>query len=493
MARAKVTAKRIGKGVVTWTRFHLPPEQEWSTWSVTHADVHVGPLADAEGVLKASLRRMVENPVQAAYIIVWRTLDDLKNFKSSPACAEFLQNLPEKDDVFDSSSTSRFLTLEQMNPKLTATLDGRMTFAAFLIPQKDNSLKGTWYDSLKDAFGRFLPRGFDFLSYKGRFSWQYLTVWFSVLTEDYWVESKFGKLEESQEALQGRTIFCELRLWPLKMGVTPEDEEASATDPQAKESWDQAVAQVMPPWDPEDLELEEQLNEYRDELLEHQEIDDPESEDDGVLVPCTAWFFFFCVSWGETHIRSWRWILPPGIYGPGPPSSNIIRLPPGINIRGNLPNWPRITIGPDHRLTTESELAREEASAGGTTLAFTPGPTAGPTCPGASTACGGTICRGYWVPGPELGGYSAPTTTVGGSTSTTQQQPPPTSKPVTPLTRGPIHCFDEADVQSDDHNEYSTDFSGLRGPGDEMIGPGDETIRLRKTDSHGINYDYSCG
>ncbi|KAK8122174.1 hypothetical protein PG984_010844 [Apiospora sp. TS-2023a] len=279
MARTKVTAKSHSLGVVTWTRFHLPLEQEWPIWSVTHADVHVGPLAGVEGVLKASLGRMVERPAQAAYVIVWRLLDDLKNFKSSPACAEFLQNLPENDTISQvsiesgsalkylhldnaSSSTSRFLICEQLNPTpmANAALEGRVTFTAFLVPQKDNSLRRTWYNSLKDVFGLFLPRGSEFISLKRRFSWQYLTVWFSVLTEDHWVESKFGKLEETQEDLQGRTIFCELRHWPHSLGVTPEDEEASATDPQARESWDQAVAQVMPPvtaWEQERWDIRE--------------------------------------------------------------------------------------------------------------------------------------------------------------------------------------------------------------------------------------------
>lgn len=69
MARAKQTAKRYGKGIVSWTRFHLPLEQEWPTWPATHADVHFGPLAGVEGLLKASLGRVVDNPQQAAYII----------------------------------------------------------------------------------------------------------------------------------------------------------------------------------------------------------------------------------------------------------------------------------------------------------------------------------------------------------------------------------------------------------------------------------------
>lgn len=211
--------------------------------------------------------------------------------------------------------------------------------------------------------------------------------------------------------------------------------------------------------------------------------------------------------------------MPPGIYGPGPgpPPIHLIRWPPGINIRGTLPNWPRITIRHDRRLTTEEqgdecqtqtaeacttttyvsastmlstetmcetilgcsisvsdsstvvvgtqtaapigtwydegwvtmtlgeaytnsvysalseELARDQASAGGTVISFTSGLTAGPTCAGgANTAYGGTLCSGYWCnpsptrhpPGyqdpndPNSGGYSAPTTGIGSSTST---------------------------------------------------------------------------
>jgi hypothetical protein len=50
-------------------------------------------------------------------------------------------------------------------------------------------------------------------------------------------------------------------------------------------------------------------------------IDKPQPTDDGVVVPCKAWFFFICISWGEIHIGAWHWDLPPGIYGPGPPLS----------------------------------------------------------------------------------------------------------------------------------------------------------------------------
>ncbi|KAK4173152.1 glucan-beta-glucosidase [Triangularia setosa] len=328
-------------------------------------------------------------------------------------------------------------------------------------------------------------------------------------------------------------------------------------------------------------------------IPEEQERDEPEPDDDGVHVPCTAWFFFFCISWGELRIRSWHWILPPGIYGPGPPPIHIIDPPPGITIEGNLPNWPRITIGWDHRLTTESKpecetqtaeactttnfvedgttrssttrcetisgcsisvsdsstdvigtqtaapignwdedtwatmtfgaaftnsvygamssrLARNKARAGGTTIQFTPGPTAGPTCQGESTACGGIVCSGYWCnptptgapPGfrdpkdPNTSGYVAPTTTIVGSSSSSSTPEPS----IRPLTRGPINCFNEADfpghadLQSSEQDSGSQEFSNMRVDmePDDTIGPGDPPVRLRWVDRHGVNYDYTA-
>lgn len=190
-------------------------------------------------------------------------------------------------------SPSRFLTFEHVLGSPTADVEGRVTLTAFLVPRKDDSVRRTWYDNIRDVFGHFLPRGSEFIRLHRRFSWQYLTVWFWVLTEDHWVEKKFGKPEQTQEDTQGRTILCEFRLWPRSCDVTPEHEEASATDPQARESWDQAVAKVMPPvtaweqerWDirqvprfyppeeidPEDVEYEQELQKFREELLQRNE------------------------------------------------------------------------------------------------------------------------------------------------------------------------------------------------------------------------------
>jgi hypothetical protein len=85
-------------------------------------------------------------------------------------------------------------------------------------------------------------------------------------------------------------------------------------------------------------------------------IEKPESnEDDSVSIPCRAWFFFICISWGDHKVGGWRWILPPGVYGPGPPPINLIRWPPGFTLKGTLPPWPRVTIGYDHKVTTEEK------------------------------------------------------------------------------------------------------------------------------------------
>ncbi|KAF1993092.1 glycoside hydrolase family 55 protein [Amniculicola lignicola CBS 123094] len=333
----------------------------------------------------------------------------------------------------------------------------------------------------------------------------------------------------------------------------------------------------------------------------------PEPTDDGVTLPCTAWFFFICISWGQIHVGGWHLRLPPGIYPPGPPPPSLIKWPPGFTLSGILPPWPKFTIGNDHRITTDKEpecqtktaeactystifsvttttkgittttgtstsshcetikgcsvsgsdqtttstdvqigtqtiapvgtwvdeawfaddgaafsssvfaelyaaLEAAEASEGGSTISFTPGPSASPTC-ASGTGCGGHLCSGYWCdatptsapPGfhdpkdPSSDGFSASKTMIGGTTTTPSATP--TNKPKTPLSRGPINCFSEsgfpghADIQSGDQDGFSTAFSNLRSQmgDDDSLGPNSPTVRLRKTDKHGVNYDYSCG
>ncbi|KAI2606573.1 hypothetical protein GGR54DRAFT_644187 [Hypoxylon sp. NC1633] len=79
----------------SWTRFYLTCGQDWPTWSEGYADVHRGPLTGVTGCQTVWLGRTVDDPEQAALIILWESAESLKNFQSSPACDEFLKALPE--------------------------------------------------------------------------------------------------------------------------------------------------------------------------------------------------------------------------------------------------------------------------------------------------------------------------------------------------------------------------------------------------------------
>ncbi|KAK2009895.1 hypothetical protein LZ32DRAFT_649529 [Colletotrichum eremochloae] len=271
MAKTSQKARRSVKPLTSWTRFRLPREQEWPTWSVDHAHAggHYGPLKGVKGCLKAWLGRMVDDPEQAVYIIDWTNLEALKNFQSSPACAEFLQGLPESNDDSQvsvesgsapreitsddtsSSSTpaaSRFLVFQHVTPAVTPDVEeGRVIVTAFLVPRKVDSVSSMWKEDFEQVFSCFVPRGFEPVVAQRKFLSKFSHVWFGVLSEDRWVEDKFGKSDDDNGSGQGRTIICHFHLWPWRCGATPEMEAASAADPQAREAWGRAIAQVMPP------------------------------------------------------------------------------------------------------------------------------------------------------------------------------------------------------------------------------------------------------
>ncbi|OIW23586.1 pectin lyase-like protein, partial [Coniochaeta ligniaria NRRL 30616] len=102
-------------------------------------------------------------------------------------------------------------------------------------------------------------------------------------------------------------------------------------------------------------------------------VNKQEPTDDGVVTPCKLWFFSICILRDNIHIGGWHWILPPGIYPPGPPPG-FIKFPPGWDIKGTLPPWPRITIGQDHVMTYEGDPEKqcetESASICSTTTSY---------------------------------------------------------------------------------------------------------------------------
>lgn len=208
-------------------------------------------------------------------------MDALKNFQSSPACAEFLQNLPEHDDsqasvesgstlrnltLIDASSslaaeTSRFLIFKHLTAAVIAEVEGRVSLTAFLVPRKVDGVFLMWKEKFESVFAAFVPRGYESIRWHPKFEFRFAAVWFWVLSEDGWMEKTFEKLEQTQQDGQGRTISCHFHLWPRRCGSTPEKEEASAADLQSRESRNRVVAQVMPPatswvqerWDIQDV------------------------------------------------------------------------------------------------------------------------------------------------------------------------------------------------------------------------------------------------
>ncbi|PGH19191.1 hypothetical protein AJ80_04162 [Polytolypa hystricis UAMH7299] len=85
------------------------------------------------------------------------------------------------------------------------------------------------------------------------------------------------------------------------------------------------------------------------------EDDDGDGDDDSAVIPCKLWFFSICIKFKDINIRGWKIKLPPGIYPPGPPPLRNIKFPTPIGIKGELPPWPKFTVGPDHVPTFPSE------------------------------------------------------------------------------------------------------------------------------------------
>ncbi|KAF0323324.1 hypothetical protein GQ607_009442, partial [Colletotrichum asianum] len=82
---------------------------------------------------------------------------------------------------------------------------------------------------------------------------------------------------------------------------------------------------------------------------------EPSEDEDSSVIPCDLWFFSICIRFDDINILGWKLILPPGIYPPNLKLDQIIKLPESIVIHGELPPWPKFTIGQDHVPTFPSE------------------------------------------------------------------------------------------------------------------------------------------
>lgn len=203
----------------------------------------------------------------------WDTLDDFLKFQFSPACAEFLRNLPEHAGdspqapiesgsamshlTLDNTSSSsppappRFQILQHATEAATPEASGLVTFTTFLVPHQVDDKYAMWRDKFT-ALNTFAPHNAKNIT--TRYFWQKSThVWYWLVAEDRWVWEKFGKPEQKMHQGPGRTILCHFFLWsphhggPEEHEAAAENEKVVAADPQARESWIQAIARVMPP------------------------------------------------------------------------------------------------------------------------------------------------------------------------------------------------------------------------------------------------------
>ncbi|TPX20804.1 hypothetical protein DIZ76_016700 [Coccidioides immitis] len=72
-----------------------------------------------------------------------------------------------------------------------------------------------------------------------------------------------------------------------------------------------------------------------------------EDDNDSAVIPCKLWFFSACLRFDNINILGWKITFPPGIYPPGPPPIQNLKFPPPIGFQGDLPPWPKFTVGSD--------------------------------------------------------------------------------------------------------------------------------------------------
>ncbi|PGH04870.1 hypothetical protein AJ79_06955 [Helicocarpus griseus UAMH5409] len=131
--------------------------------------------------------------------------------------------------------------------------------------------------------------------------------------------------------------FTLMPQWPLTTTVYPSDQDLPKTTETATKTNDGGEVGLLPTftqWPPVAViaPVEQEIEEPEPE------DDDDDGDSDSAMIPCKLWFFFICIEFPSIIIRGWKITLPPGIYPPSHPES----------VKGNLPPWPKFTVGPNH-------------------------------------------------------------------------------------------------------------------------------------------------
>lgn len=255
--------------------------------------------------------------------IDWQSSDALKKFQDSPVCDVFLKDLPENDVKVSllSGALLQDLSLNQVDgskpssapPRILSfqwetgfdfskELHGRTTFTALSMSYTGVPNRKPLRDVVLGAFNGFFPADCDDMRprpvhnpnprlrlglYRERLPWMYSqTAWVWMDTGENWVDADPEQLEQQGATVEnsgGQMLFCQFRRWNGYNGATAEREEASANNPEARESWAQVVGNTMPPvtaWEQErwDLEAVPKTKEGKEE--EEEEVDGDEGNDD---------------------------------------------------------------------------------------------------------------------------------------------------------------------------------------------------------------------
>ncbi|KAK9776211.1 putative ABM domain-containing protein [Seiridium cardinale] len=129
-------------------------------------------------------------------------------------------------------------------------LQGRVTLTAFAIPDTDVPKNESSTSSLYSTFRQFVPNDCEDLPVKEKVSrMQSWTAWAMLDAEDSWADNQLSRQGQQVAPIgkqRGQEIDYEFRRWGGYGGTTQEREEASARSPEARKSWAQAVAKVVP-------------------------------------------------------------------------------------------------------------------------------------------------------------------------------------------------------------------------------------------------------
>ncbi|KAI1125539.1 hypothetical protein F5Y10DRAFT_246763 [Nemania abortiva] len=246
IARKGMSHYRRERKRTTWTRFRLPLGQDWPKWP-GYSDTYHGPLADVAGCERIRLGRIVEDPEQAALIVLWESAEALNDFQKSSLCGEFLRFLGCENEPLLSLQYDCGFCMGEL-PREPDDLYGRMTLTIVNVSITGVLDRDRMRGTLRRAFGAYMPEGCEDLRTPPYYHWNAYA----------WVDDSQQEQPTAVNASSSLATCYVFFRWN-GAGASAEREEASVKEPGAAESWAQTIAEAMPPietWKQERWDIE---------------------------------------------------------------------------------------------------------------------------------------------------------------------------------------------------------------------------------------------